>query len=123
MGWDFSPDWTSRQDVIIELLRGWEYEGTTIKTLAYKKVPNGLWVVREASGKENRRYIDFYLIRYNRQHGYGYKGMTEEMGPYYWDCPLEFLDLVPSGSPGTNERWRSDVRKRASKTVQRRRRP
>ncbi len=38
--------------------------------------------------------------------GWGYKALEESSHPYYYDCPLHYLDLAPEQSAD----WRSGVR-------------
>ena len=51
-----------------------------------------------------------YLIRCDllegSHNGWGYKGRDESMHPYYYSCPLEYLEIAPDVSPG----WRKRVR-------------
>ena len=51
-----------------------------------------------------------YLIRCDllegSHNGWGYKGLDESMHPYYYSCPLEYLEIAPDVSPG----WRKRVR-------------
>ncbi len=37
---------------------------------------------------------------------WGYKAMDESMAPYYYSCPLRYLDMAKELSPG----WREKVR-------------
>ena len=46
---------------------------------------------------------------------YGYKDMSEDMGPYYYDCPVAILDLLtPTDNEDANE-WRDKCREYAKK--------
>jgi hypothetical protein len=63
------------------------------------------------------------LIRWNPgarsgEH-FGYKDMTETMGPYNYDCPASILDLL--GPPGNDyaARWREQCRQRLALTTRR----
>ncbi|PAU54105.1 hypothetical protein BZL41_22825 [Pseudomonas sp. PIC25] len=38
---------------------------------------------------------------------WGYKSLSEQVHPYFYNCPLHFLDLAPDG---INEEWRRYVR-------------
>lgn len=42
---------------------------------------------------------------------WGYKDMDESMHPYYYDCPLELLDIVPTPDNQNAREWRENVRK------------
>jgi len=58
------------------------------------------------------------LLRNPGGEGWGYKDMTEQMGPYYYSVPLSFLDAVPlselGDAPGCAEEWRDKVRENAA---------
>ncbi len=43
---------------------------------------------------------------------WGYKALSAEMIPSYYNCPLEYLDKVPS-SGEKEDAWRAEVRRRA----------
>lgn len=98
----------SRADVIRELTAGWTNAetGVVVKVLEKAAILNTLWTVEEmtAPGKPPERAIGCYLLS---KHGgdWGYKPMSEGVGPYYYDCPLRFLDAVPVA----NEEWRHKV--------------
>lgn len=127
MGWDFTRG-ASKTDIVAELVkdqprqlaRTWsnkdqkiidlDYE-MEVKTVAHKVVRNTLWAVREQikykkEGEERFRYILCCLLQNKRGYGWGYKDMSEMEGPFYYDCPLEFLDMAPVAC----EPWRVKVR-------------
>jgi len=35
--------------------------------------------------------------------------MSEDMGPYYYSCPTEYLDMVPDPRVGSSTDWRAKV--------------
>jgi hypothetical protein len=67
-----------------------------------------LWVAIE---KGTESYIFLFLIDKQRAYGYGYKDMTEGMGPSYHDCPLRLLDATKGESGEYSQAWRNRVRK------------
>jgi hypothetical protein len=89
--------------------RSHENDTYTWKTLKTSLKENTLWVVREVFIKETqetKRYIECILIHYDRKDKcYGHKDMDESMGPYYFDCPLSFLQIATV----TNQEWRNKV--------------
>jgi hypothetical protein len=42
--------------------------------------------------------------------GWGYKDMDETMGPYYYSCPISYLDMVPCPDSENARKWRAEVR-------------
>jgi hypothetical protein len=119
MGWDFTRGAT-KQDIIERLIReqtfpSYHEPGTTIhrKTIAHKDVGGVLWSVIELTKtKDNQstteRIIGCDLLARNPGYGWGYKGLQESSGPYFYSCPLEYLDMVPDVK---DAEWRAEVRK------------
>lgn len=113
MGWYYGYNQT-RASVIEELTPAEKVsEGGTFKTLRKFTSGNTLWTVHETTlnGAEPERWIGCYLLSRGTGDGWGYKPMEESMHPYYYSCPLAFLDEVPETSRGANPKWREGVRK------------
>lgn len=124
MGWTY-PFGSSRRDLIAERTRSreWQSGETTVQTTCLAKCFRGgafsgvLWTVWERTfaigGKEARpteRWIGCDLMEYAKQYdGWGYKDLDESMGPYYFSCPLKYLDMVPIDRYGGNAEWRAGV--------------
>ena len=117
MGWDYTQGAT-RGDIVKELTTSTE----RCKTIAFQVCGAVLWTVQEARRLnhdwqpygEPVRFIGCYLLEgsIKRTAGCsaGYKAMEEEMGPYYYTCPLHFLDLVPEPDSDIAREWRRKVR-------------
>ena len=104
MGWLFTYG-ASKADVVKECTRGSERAAC----LAHSVYGNHLWSVWEtkpADGAPPKRLIVLDLLGSSRGEGWGNKGMDESMGPYTYDCPLKFLDMVPVAC----QTWRDKVR-------------
>lgn len=60
-----------------------------------------LWSVWERTfeggkARPTERWIQCDLLRYSRSNeGWGYKDMEESMHPYFYSCPLGYLEIVP----------------------------
>lgn len=108
MGWDFTKDAT-RADVIADRIRDWDNATHAGRTLRHCAKGNVLWTVREltykATGKVER-FIGCDLLKQQRGYGWGYKDMEEASHPYYYSCPLDYLEAVPAEC----EEWRKGVR-------------
>ena len=114
MGWYFSPQ--SRSELIAELITTQETERTSVKVNAHALRGNVLWSVTQVTAKadgvhrdlapgQSLRYIRCDLLQ--RSGGqWGYKPLDESMHPYYYSCPLSYLDLAPEQSAD----WRAGVR-------------
>lgn len=105
MGW-FYTQGATRQDIIQELT-GDRWETDKFRTLA--KYSNGftqLFAVHEVEYEgEIKRFIALYLLQRSR-YGWGYKPMDEACHPYYYACPLKYLEMAPE----TCKEWRDGVR-------------
>lgn len=113
MGWYYAYG-QSRAGLIKELIAPNQTETFSSECIKHCAVGNVLWTVREitygkGSGIEGTkaRYIGCDLLHRSRD-GWGHKPMEESMGPYYWSCPLAYLEAVPQV---TNAEWREGVRK------------
>lgn len=127
MGWTFTSK--TKSELVKELLRVWnsvKEEGdywnplpvgtrSVSRVLESRLVGNSLWYVRETTrtlpdgtAGETVIWIGVDLLESNGR-GWGYKSMGEEMGPYDYSCPVEFLDLapIPEGEYAVN--WRNKV--------------
>ena len=123
MGWTY-PYVSSRKQLIEQRVQPWEREnnGITITTTCLAHCFRGgrfsgvLWAVWERtflkqgeSAEPAQRWITCDLIRCHSGE-WGYKDMDESMHPYYYSCPLKYLDLVPIDQYGGHAEWRDMVR-------------
>lgn len=104
MGFDSCDSWTSKAQVVKELLAD---TARRAKVVAHKSTRSGLWSVIE--NDDGSRAILFDLIeRSNRR--YFVKAMDESCNPYFYDCPLAFLGLVPQDKTKYySAKWREGV--------------
>lgn len=120
MGWMFTRDLT-RKELIADRIReqnAVEMDGTVVgkfTTLAHTARGNALWKVvsiTDVDGNEKDRFIALDLLKKQRGYGWGYKDMSEPEHPYYYTCPLKYLDMVPPEKyPGSvKPEWRKEVR-------------
>lgn len=113
MGWLFSS--RTRSELIQDLIRPEDTARASVRVLVHTLRGNVLWSVSEVTAKatgvypdlapgESVRYIRCDLLQ--RSGGeWGYKAMDESMAPYYYSCPLRYLDMAKELSPG----WREKV--------------
>lgn len=108
MGWDFIQGWTKRQ-LIADL---------TKNAVAHATTASGLWVVHATTGPvqapagevpAGTNFITLYLLDCDKKAA-GYKAISEDMGPYYFDCPLKLLNLTTTAINQSSEEWRAKVR-------------
>ncbi|MDO7894611.1 hypothetical protein Q5Z23_33160, partial [Pseudomonas aeruginosa] len=93
-----------------------ETERASVKVIAHALRGNVLWSVTEVTAKvegvhrhlapgQSLRYIRCDLLERSGDQ-WGYKPLDESMHPYYYTCPLSYLDLAPEQSAD----WRAGVR-------------
>lgn len=99
MGWTGNENWVKKADVVASISQDL---ADCYKVLGFKSNKTGVWAVVQPEG--GTPFILVYLVS-KEQGTYAYKDMDESMGPYYYDCPKEFLDLAPI----SNLSWRSKV--------------
>jgi hypothetical protein len=132
MGWLFTHGSTLRSQ-IKNLSEGWERQlpnGTNVKTTCLARCYRGgsfsgnLWSVWERTfvldGQDVQpaeRWITLCLLSYQNGYGWGYKDMEESSGPYFYSCPLKYLDMVPVVA---SESWREGVRAYHARAKERR---
>lgn len=108
MGWDFAQGY-KKKDVIADLTRGWESETSKCACLQSCVRGNVLWAVMETTNKvtgQVAKWIACNLLGAEKGFGWGSKNMSEAEFPYYFSCPLGYLDLVPVECA----EWRGKVR-------------
>jgi len=113
MGWLFSSP--TRSELIQALIRPTDTAQARVRVIAHTLRGNVLWSVSEVTAKaagvhpslapgESLRYIRCDLLQ--RSGGsWGYKAMDESMAPYYYTCPLRYLEMTPTLSAP----WREKV--------------
>ena len=109
MGWTYPYHTEKKSDLINQIMRDLTWENEKFKTYPVKKCVRGnvLWVLAESKSKlddTSEKFILCYVMeKYNT---WGYKDMDESMHPYYYSCPLSYLELAPE----KNREWRNGVR-------------
>jgi len=108
MGWLFLYDAT-RKDVIADCIRGWTAPACSSRSIAHCTRGNVLWVVWEqyvqVTGHFNR--VILCILLQNSADGWGYKDLDEGCHPYYYTCPLKYLNM---GTRVLCKEWREGVR-------------
>ena len=114
MGWLFTQGAT-RADIIEDLTREQVTDERVFRTLRKCFRGNTMYALHE-SGKpgELKKWLCVYLLQTDGKYGWGYKDMDETMGPYYFDCPVSYLDEADPPTSETAAKWREEVRKLAA---------
>lgn len=110
MGWSFS--YTDRgRKAHIEELTNQAHFSPDYEPLAHRVVGNNVWqlVLHKPTG---RKFICLDLIAKERNGGWGYKGLSEDMGPCEVNCPLSLINQASpvSETDGYAYGWRQKVR-------------
>jgi len=114
MGWTYTYG-QDKAGLVAERTKAQENATTRWTCLAHSVRGNVLWAVWEsvdkATGAVKTRFIGCDVMGSHRGYGWGYKDMEESMHPYYYSCPVKFLDMVPMDQyPGSvNWEWRAEL--------------
>ena len=114
MGWLYPYHTKTRADLVKHLRAG--YNTPTHKILRSQCVGNHFWALCESTPTDGpvTRYILLCLLqgpeRDNPGGTWGHKDMDESAGPYYYDCPLSYLDLATEPINDAALIWREKVR-------------
>ena len=135
MGWLYIAG-ISRRELITDNTTTWERtkeDGALIKSTCLAHCYRGgvfsgvLWSVWERSFikdgqpvEQPQRWIVCNLLRYEGGE-WCYKEIDESMHPYFYSCPLSYLNLVPIEQLGGNAQWRSLVNQFHARSIEKRR--
>ena len=130
MGWYFG--WYSRKNLVEHLLEPFSSEdkSVTTKPIAHCFKGNNMWTVWErtktgtrtvtlAPGieapkpfSESIRFIVLYYLRRGGKEDWGYKDVSEDMGPCEANCPPSYLEMAPLAEHHGEhaESWRERVK-------------
>lgn len=116
MGWLFMKNAT-KAVAMTHILRQQSNEHGCLEAVAHCLRGNNLWIVRQWTQSKDgvlfssTRYIVLFLMK-KSDYGWGYKEISEDMGPCETNCPLSYLSLAcPSFSVSRySTGWRDKVR-------------
>ena len=108
MGWYYTHG-ASKAQIIAEIER--DTRSSTIVERAVRG--NHLWHVLKPANAEVEPFIVLYLLSSSKD-GWGYKSMSEDMGPYYYTCPTTWFAKYPTSNE-TARRWREACAREAGK--------
>lgn len=101
MGWDGNPAWKNRADVENGIKDDFGEQ-----MIHSHSVQDGMWaLVQNSSG---RRIVALFLIERNGKE-WMYKAMSEDTLPFYYDCPLDFIEKADKPTSINSVRWRIRV--------------
>lgn len=134
MGW-FYNNGGSRKDLVEELVESRERttdQGVVVTTTCLAHCYRGgvfsgsLWAVWERTFlkdgeqvEQTHRWITCDLVQCYRG-DWGYKPLDESMHPYYFSCPLGYLEKVPLDQYGGNAEWREGVQRYHARQAEKR---
>lgn len=122
MGWLFRD--ITRQELIADRTASWErltgdllVQSSSLAHCVRGNVFSGiLWgvwerkfLINEIESQPSERWITCDMIQCKRNEGWGYKDLSEADHPYFYSCPMSYLELVPIELYGGNASWRKDV--------------
>jgi hypothetical protein len=127
MGWLYQCD--PIDDPVAYLTKQYSFDGETrsLHGLAAARVANTVYMAIRSTDKPGATFYMFaavILISNSKKHGFGYKDMTEAMGPCQCDCPDRIMRLLSPISdipnPSYSADWRARVAERKNEVRQRR---
>jgi hypothetical protein len=115
MGWYYT-DGASRSDIIDELTKEQVTESTVFRTLRKCFRGNTMYALHESGPPEGpmTKWLSVYLLQRHKD-SWGYKPLPETALPYYFDCPLSYLDEADPAANEDAKEWRRTVREAAEK--------
>lgn len=120
MGWLYTQDAT-RADIINELTHERVNDRGVFRTLRKCFRGNTMYALHESGPPGNlKKWICVYLLQRNGKFGWGYKDIEETMGPYYYDCPVSYLDEADPPTTETATKWRDEVRAKSNQRASKR---
>jgi hypothetical protein len=116
MGWMYRTTPCSKRDYLKDLVRDFtnDNEKCKIDVLAKTVRGNCFWMVCEVTRKDTgivSRFIVLALLGCDKG-CWGYKDIEESMHPYFYSCPVKYLDMVPEVGCQV---WRDKVREIAAR--------
>lgn len=116
MGW-YHTHGASRADILGELTTAERKgeDGAIFRTLRHCCRGNVLFTLHESvtPNGHSTKWIGISLMQRSAE-GWGYKPMDESMGPYYYNCPLTYLDEASEPVNEYAANWREKVRQFAA---------
>lgn len=115
MGWTFING-KSRADIIRDCTADHELVGGgRLRTLRKSFRGNTMYTLLEMQSRDGTttKFIGVTLLQRSGD-AWGYKDMDETAEPFYYDCPLSFLDEADAPSCESATKWRQTVRDRAA---------
>lgn len=124
MGWTF-PYGATRRQIIDELTPAECPSGDAgglFRTLRHCCKGNVLYALHESVKPDgsSTKWIGVYLMGKHGGNDWGYKDMDETMGPYYYNCPVKYLDEADEPANECAANWRAEVRRRAAERASKR---
>jgi hypothetical protein len=111
MGWTTSYDWSNAEDVKRALLDDYAREADKFEVLGTRSTSYGrhFWMAIKIKNT-GRSFVCLFLLGGGFREGWGFKDVSEDMGPVDIDCPVELLDMTDEPTEGYAVEWRKRVR-------------
>jgi hypothetical protein len=116
MGWLYQRDPIDNPLAYLKAKYNYDCETHTLQTLDGARVRNTIYLAVRSTDKKTGCSFVFaavILISNTRKHGFGYKDMTEAMGPRECDCPQRIMRLLSPvadiPNPSYTVEWRARV--------------
>lgn len=105
MGWLFTAAFRTKSDQIQDLKRQF---GDSLVSSRWGKTGQAWYALLRTH--DGGTAICQFLVAKNRNFGWGYKDVGEEMGPCLADCPVSLIDMAGPPPNEHAEKWREACR-------------
>ena len=110
MGWLFFHNVRSRSE-LVKLLRDEANKTPGFEILKSSVTGNHMWSLLQITGKDGKQVRLVTLDLLSKQGDqWGHKALDESVGPYYYDCPLAYLEHLTEPVNENAAVWRAKVR-------------
>jgi hypothetical protein len=129
MGWLYQRDTVDNPVAYLTAKYNYDCDTHTLQALDGARVGTTVYLAVKSTDKKTARCFVFaavILISNTKRRGFGYKDMTESMGPCQCDCPDRIMRLLSPISeipnPSYSADWRARVAEQKNQVRQRRER-
>lgn len=113
MSWTYYPSCKSREALMEKIISPREYSTEKVAVIGHADKGDHVWVVKERTFKAMGDKLRSIVVHFIDNQGgeWGHKDISECESPYAFDCPMEFLTLVPMPDDIDAMDWRLAVRR------------
>ena len=105
---------TETKKMILQDMEYTNASGTVSKVVSSSPGKGGMWILRKITKPDSEFfYIDFVKMEHKAGMTY-YKEIGYDIHPYFYDCPLNWLNKIPAPIENSAKEWIENVKKHHS---------